>query len=306
MMKKVIRPFNTVSALFLLIILLLFIQFAFFIADAISSSEKLVKIILFALFYIVIFGWLSAILLCFVFRPKIILHDHHLEIHHWKNGVPYDKAHPFSLPKVTKTIIQYSDLSIFGAFLLKDVIQYIDKNSGFLADYLITAAGARIPIFVKLPKTTTMLRDVLLFAKSEDCLVIDGGLYGYRQVQSLLYELEQRTNIKSVGRVKPKKHGSIFILELIRAFGIICWLTIVPISTIWLEGLFNPNHPPAYQLVWRVLYVISIFLANICLAGYISSFKVKDDAAVKLVGNVFGKFAIVLYAIFFLHLLYRF
>lgn len=252
--------------------------------------------ILITLFSLTFCGWLSVTILNIVFRPKMILYENYIEIHHWKNGSPYTTIRTMKIPKITKTIIKYSELSLFGGYFLKDVAKYLEENSGFLED--IRISGTKIPIQVKL------LRGVLLFVKSDgDGLVVEGKPYGLKQVQFLLYELEQRTHIQASGRVQAKKHLNSVVLIAISGLGVICgltgWLLIIPVATIWLEGFFNPAHIPAFESPLRSIYVISIFFANFCIAGYYIIRKDKVNADFENIANIFKLIAFVLYFLFF-------
>ena len=71
MKKCIIRPFNIISALFLLILIVFLLPLPFIFIEFVNGDEKL-TFVLFVI-YLLFFGWLSAHLLVLVFRTKIIL-----------------------------------------------------------------------------------------------------------------------------------------------------------------------------------------------------------------------------------------
>lgn len=298
MNKCIIRPFSPISALFIFVAIMLLLPIPFLFVDLINSGKNISNIII-APIYSIIAVWISILLLCIVLRPKIILYADKIEIVHWINGVPIDKFKFFSLPKVKKSIINYNDLKFFGGFLFKDLKEYSAKGNGFLADEWMLIMSSNIPIPIKMPKITKNLKDVILFVTADgESTIIDGGQYGKKQVEYLLFELENRTKTQSCGRVKAKKHINNIIIDIVKSMAVICWLTVIPLSTIWLESFINTSHYPAYQSVWKTIYVISIFGANLSLTGYIACKRVGNDVDVKTVKKIFKIASLVLYSTF--------
>lgn len=301
MKKCIIRPFNIISALFLLILIVFLLPLPFIFIEFVNGDEKL-TFVLFVI-YLLFFGWLSAHLLVLVFRPKIILNEDYIEIRHCQKKTAFDKTNPFRIPKIKITRIPYCELRFYGGFFIEDITEYIKKRSGFLADKWMIAMGSHIPIPIKFPRITTKLRDVILFVTSDGkSLIIDGGMYGIKQVEYLLFELERHTAIQASGRVKPKKHKNCYSIDILQAtsslIGVVFWLIIFPLSTIWLEGLINPLHNPANQSVWRLLFIISILLANLSLLIHIVANKTGSDSEVKLISKFSGLLAAILYILF--------
>ena len=217
MNKCIIRPFSPISALFIFVVVILLLPMPFLFADLINGGKNISNIIIVPI-YSIIAIWISILLLCIVLRPKIILYDDRIEIIHWINGVPMNEFKFFNLPKVKKSIINYNDLKFFGGFLFKDLKEYSAKGKGFLADEWILIMSSNIPIPIKMPKITKKLKDVILFVTADgESTIIDGGQYGKSQVEYLLFELENRTKIKSNGRVKAKKHINNIIIDIIKS-----------------------------------------------------------------------------------------
>ncbi len=295
-----IRPFNAISALFLILSLVFPALILFFVIDMLSGATvpdmtSIIGIILFSFFVI----WLETIFLSIVFSPYIDINEDFIEIHHWKNGTPYDKKHPLRRPRTIKTTIPMDELAMYGAYLLKDIENYTKKGSGFIYDQWMVVTSTPIPLPLKFPSLTKNLRDLLLFVKSDgESVVVDGGQYGLRQVQYLLHVIKQHTDTKASGRVSPKKRINSFALNVIKAFAVVCWLTVLPISTIWLEGLINPLHIPSYQSVWRTVFVISILLANLSMTGYWAIRRQRDDIEMPHIKTGLLLIALVLYVVF--------
>ena len=270
MKKCVIRPFNVVSALLIIVVFAFWFLIAASIFEAIYDYHAVdITMALIALICISFLVWLTIILLRIVLLPKIVLYDTYLEITSWKNGVPFDKKRPLCFPKPQSTVIKYCDLKLAGAFFAEDIKEYLNNKSGFLYDNWIVAVGVPIPI--RLPKVTKKLRDVLLFVCDDgEPLVIDGGQYGLKQVKFLLYKLSELKTICISGRVSPKQYCNSLLLNMVKSILIVVWLTVFPMLTIYIETLFNPLHGFSYQSAFRTLYVLSLYLADFALLGLIS------------------------------------
>ena len=301
--KQTIRPFNVISTLLLLCASIFVFPIPYVIYELAGGDADIVSLIVLVTSSVLMFVLAGAHLLAAVFRPKIILGDDHMEILHWSGVKVHDKKHPFRIPQTKKTIISYGDLKLFGGFFAKDIAEYRKKGSGILSDTWMRAAGTPLPISIRLDSAASQLRDLLLFVTADGTsCVIDGGLYGLKQVENLLYELEQRTGVPSAGRVDPRKHSNHFVLNILCSMlaliGFICWFAVLPMSATWLEGFINPLHGQAYQSLWRHLYILSLMLANLCILGYIVARKTGNDADIRYIRKVFGRISIVLYIVF--------
>ncbi len=299
MKKYVVRPSNVVTLIFFLLGVFFLSIIPIGIISAIVAQKSVAFVLLYALFSSIIGGWISSMLLSVVFRPKIVLYDDHLEAFHWEKGIPYDSNHPFRLSKIEKSVIQYADLTLYGAFFAKDIVNYLEKGSGLLAKKWFVATSSPIPIPIQLPAITTRMRDVMMFVSSDgNSLVLDGGPYGYRQVQNMLYEIELRSGTKSEGRVTPRKSIDNFVLNLLCSLVKLSFFTVFPLVPLMLESLFNPLHTFGYDSPWRILYFCSLFIGNLCLGIFMVSKKQNADPEIKHIQNISKKVFIILYLIF--------
>lgn len=308
MKKIIIRPFNVTSAFLMFIAILMsavpIALLAFVCLGDYSLDIK--NIIVIPSSFIML--WVGILLLSIVFHQKTIFFDTYLEVYSWKYGTPYKRnmktSEQIKLPKVKITRIEYSDLKMYGAYLAKDISQYIHKNSGFLQEQWMIA-NSFIPIPIKMPKVTSSLRDVLLFVKTDgSSIVVDGGNYGLKQVKAMFGELENRTNIKPTGLVegdlKFKRPFCITILNsFLSLFAIIIWTVVFPVSTVWFEGYINSSHIPAYQSGLRTVYVIGFILGGIASLLYYCSLvpTTKKDEDVRSIRKISKIICLIIYPI---------
>jgi hypothetical protein len=296
-----IRPANEISIIFLLISIVFFLSA---IGVTVSMIRGLLsgKIVSLLLLLLVVFGiWMALHFLIIAITPKIRLFCDYIEITHWKYYLPYD-GRDHGLPKLPKSIvttIRYDELKMFGVFYAKDIKNYLRKKSGLLSNQWMTIMSTPLPLPIKQPKVISELRQVLLFITSDvESTVVDTSPYGQNQIEFLLFELRKHTNIPSSGRVEPKSHVNCYILDILKSIVVILLITVLPISTIWLEGVFNPSHSPSYESIWRTVYVSSFFFANLCLSGIISTSRDSQDLEARRFGMIFKISTFTFYAVF--------
>lgn len=294
MKKCVIRPMG--GAQILLVFFAVFFIFAGFGSGYYLLSEK--HDLVMALIFCLTADVLSAGFLYGAFRQGTILNKDHMAIVRWKN--PGQQTSLF--PKVARDIVAYSEISIYGCFLLGDLAEILEKK------------GAIMPYGI------ANLRDVLLMEETDGTLrIFDLENYSDAQKEHLMFELEARTGrhtgIWPDGRVLPKAHRGYSWLPIVRAFwnllGCILIFIVLPVLMIWVEGWINPNHPPGFNSGWRTGYVLSAMFASFAVMGYVAA-KRRDkaqagdesgrrrvqDAFYKKMAKIFGIITLILYGIF--------
>lgn len=309
MKRTVIRPFNITSAFLMLIgtvmiciPIFLLVGTCINIQNFVFQNKNVIAIIGTPLIM-----WFGILISYVALHQRIILFDDHLEICTWKNGTPYklnsSTLEQIKLPKTKTVCIYYSDLNMYGAFFAKDISQYIHKNSGFLHDQWMGTANMPIPI--KMPKAVDKLRDVILFVKSDgSSFVIDGGNYGLKQIKAMFGEIENLSNLKASGRVEGdvKTKRSMFLTvfnSIVSLFAVILWLFVIPVSTVWLEGLLNHAHTPDNNSGLRFIYIFGLMFGGFAsLMYYCSRFpSAKTDEDIIKIRKISKTACFILYPI---------
>jgi len=107
-----------------------------------------------------------------------------------------------------------------------------------------------------------------------EVVTIDTMSYTFSQIRQLQAELMARTGIWTYECELPGNFIPSLKWELISGFmfvvGLILLFFILPLSAVWLEIWINPAHPPDYQSVTRLTYVLSAMFAGVFIMAPIS------------------------------------
>ena len=242
--------------------------------------------------------WVGVYLLSFVLHPCIILHEDRIEIRHLE-GRRLSRSASISKQlapqKLLANEIAYRDLVIYGALVGADLKRYKNADGSFFKDQWTGGEGGLVIKMPKpMPKTLNAMRDVFLFVQADGTsVVIDRELYGAKQAECLLYEIEARTGLPPVGRVTPKRRINSMVLDILKGCGVIAWCAL-PLGILMLQLI---SAVPAPMTGWHFFCFMFLFLANLGALAYVEAKRQKGDTDAKRLGKMAGIVTCVLYAL---------
>jgi hypothetical protein len=285
MKKIVIRPFNAMSALmlilglFMLVFSLLFVSYTIIFEPWRLLSIDSLAITLGSLG----FGYMGIYFCAIVFKQKIVITLDKIKIHSWLHGTPFDDKGSLldnlKLPKIKITEID-----------INDIVEYGNKTNSDIKEILGNAVTR---------KATTFL--TIHFVDKERCgVVFNGDLYKQSQLEYLLFEIRSRIGIEPTGSIEPKDNGNSYFLDILKSF---CTLFLIICLTVGLPVLAlliaDQTYDSALRIICFLGYFLFSMLAGLFLLMYLSTFSygLKKDESYKSLRKFSKIVFIVLYSV---------
>lgn len=301
MKRTIIRPISVMSIFFISLgFLSLGGEIFVFMNIKDFFAEGTISIFLF-IFTVAALAWLSLQMFYISFKPKIQIKDNQLMVIFWKNGTPYKRGQTFlqqlKLPEVEIQTFDLKDIYLYGVFLYKDIQDVITPESGFNQEFYIKG--------IQMPEMLKGLQEVMLFfSKNKEMAAVSRETYSVKQIEYLFGRIYDFTRVFPSGRIQSISKTYSFGIDILGSILLfligVFLILILPFGTIFLEGLFNYVHSPAYDSGYRTVYVVSIMLANMILLLFISTFgkTYGKDKDINMIRWISFLGALILYLIF--------